>query len=267
MKEKNVNEELLQRTKLLAKEMEKRIEDGTVLIDYTCNNNERIVITQTKIGTYGYQVFDQYSTKPIYYAESEILFTDLEKNTDLKGNILRYQGAKSRIQRNLTGFYLERVKDMGFDSFYISFKEPVDSKVKIEQRMAGYNDQDNITIFSADFIYNHINMVSDAQSLNKDGNLCIRIGLTEILPDGSLDYNSVLEATKTEQEVLYGGYGMSEEEQMNIFIEATKNAQEYFYSAYQAVGLPIRSDVKPNNLFSNSSILNLPEQIVNEKKI
>lgn len=249
----------------MAQEMVKIIQNGEVVNDVIDDNGERIIVTKTKRGTYGYQVFEVNASTPHYYAEGCILITDLKKNTDSDGRILRYSSAKSRIQRNLVGYFYEYILDRGFHSFYLNIKMPKDSEIKVSQRMAGYDPQDPVVIIGCSFDRNKIYVAGDTQVIEKDGIKTFRIGNINVNDDGSLDVEKTKELLMESElaKVLYGEKSMSESELDYYYNMSHLATLSMFYNIYKSFGIPLPPNAHQINWLETTSI----EEIDSSKKL
>lgn len=249
----NRKEEMLEQGYKAALEMVTRIQSGKIIKDVVDDKGERIVVTLTCAGTYGYQVFERLSKEPHYFAESFSLIDDLKKNTDHEGRGLRYTSAKSRVQRNLTGVFTEYILDRGYHSFYINLKFPKDSNLQVSQRMSGYDRQDPVVLLGCQFDRKTMTIVADAQQFVENGVSSIRLGLGAIKDDGTIDYNLqykiALEAEMAKQ--FLGEKTVDRETIAQLIIESSKNAQALFYDVYRGMDIPIIDGVVSDNLISS----------------
>lgn len=265
----NKKEELLAYAKESADEMVRIIQSGQVINDVIDDEGERTIVTLTERGTYGYQVFKAGSNLPHYYAEGFSLIDDLTKYTDSEGRTLRFNSAKSRVQRNLVGIFTEYILDRGFHSFYISQKCEKDSKIQVSQRMAGYDRQDPVTLFSAQFDRSELSIAADAQIIETEDNHTIRIGVSEIHEDGTLNhdlrYKMALESEIAKK--MFGESYMSDERLAEVMEQSTRDAQSLLYNVYKTLGLPMLEGVEPNNLLMEQAMVLLPDLAENTDKL
>ena len=262
----NKKEELLANGLKIAQELELRIKSGKVIKDIVDDDGERIIVTETELGTYGYQVFERGDTEPHYFAEGYYLIDDLTKSTDSDGVALRYTSAKSRIQRNLVGTFIEYIKDQGFHSLYVSQKYLKDNNIQVSQRMTGYTRQDPVTLLSFQFDRREVSIAADAQIVEKGGKMDIRIGMGAIKDDGTIDYDLsykiAMEAERAKK--FFGESNMSREKLTQVMLESSQNAQSLLYGVYQSLGLPILDGVTPSNLLAEQVMPMLPDGTSNK---
>lgn len=263
----NRKEELIGKTKNVTAEMVTRIKSGEVIMDVTDDEGERTIVTLTSNGTYGYQVYERFGDEPHYYAEGFKLIEDLKKNTDSDGRALRYTSAKSRVQRNLTGVFSEYILDKGFHSFYINQKFEKDSEVQVSQRMAGYNNQDPVVLFGAQFDTNELSISADAQIIPNGNKQTVYIGLGKVKEDGTIDYdlqfNMAMQAERAKR--AFGEESMDSARLAEVLKESSMTAQSLLFDVYNTLGLPIMEGVEPNDLLTSQAKYLLPEQTPGNK--
>ena len=251
--EKTVPEEYVDMMQQYADEMEKRILEGEVIRDFVNDEGERIVVTKTSNGMYGYAVYDKGSDTPHYYVEGSTLLEDLNKKTDYSGKGLRYEGAKSMIQRNMTGLFYEYIKDPGFEALYVSIQCPPTSTIQIGQIYAGYNSQDPVALMSASFYDRKFYYAEVAEIIMEEDKPLIRVGMGTLHDDGTPAIEETIqnyfEAERYKK--AFGGPYMNESETASKTEQCARNAQSIFYGMYQELGLPILEEVKPNSLISD----------------
>lgn len=249
----NKKQEMLANGYDAAKAMEERIKSGKVIKDVTDNDGERTIVTETSLGTYGYQVFERGASEPHYYAEGYYLIDDLKKYTDSNGMALRYVSAKSRVQRNLVGYFFEYIKDDGFHSLYASYKADKNSNLNVSQRMSGYNSQDPVVLLGFQFDRKDVCVVSDAQVTNTGDKTNIRIGVAGVMEDGTLDYEEVMKTARSAEMAkrFLGESSMSEGKLSGVMTDSMLNAQSLLYDVYNNLGLPMSPNVTPNNLLAD----------------
>lgn len=252
----NKREEIIFCCERIVKQIVERIKRGTVIKDVVDDSGERTIVTVLENGNFGYQVFQVGDTEPHYYAEGSVLIDDLNKYTDSDGRGLRYLSAKSRVQRNLTGTFLEYILDPGFHSFYISQKFTDKDEVRISQRMAGYEKQDAVSIFSCQFDRKEISVVADAQTFKDGDKYNIRVGLGKVRDDGTIDYDlqmkMLLEAELAKK--FLGESHMTKERLNKVIKKANMDAQALYYGLYDTLNFPILEGVVPNDLLIRQSL-------------
>lgn len=265
----NKKEEIFAYAKEHVESMVKLISDGQVIKDVVDSDGERIIVTLTERGTYGYQAVKAYETEPHYYAESTFLIEDLLKNTDSDGRGLRYISAKSRIQRNLVGVFSEYILDRGHHSFYVSQKSPKDSDIKISQRMTGYDRQDPVSIFCAHFDNKKLFIAADAQYVESEYGPTVRVGVCDIKEDGSLDYDQQLKMAKEAEMAkrFLGESYMTNQKLNEVIEESNREAQALFFDVYKSLGIPMQPNVEPNYLLSDQAKAILPDNPNNQQKL
>lgn len=258
----NKKEELIGKTKNAAAEMVERIKTGEVIMDVTDDEGERTIVTLTSNGTYGYQVYEKWGNEPHYYAEGFKLIDDLKKNTDSDGRALRYSSAKSRVQRNLTGIFTEYILDPGFHSFYINQKFEKNSEIQIAQRMSGYDRQDPVVLFGAQFDTNELHITSDAQIISNDDKQTVHVGLGKIKDDGTIDYDlqfkMAMQAERAKS--AFGEPSMDSARLAEVLKESSMTAQSLLFDVYDSLGLPVMEGVEANSLLTSQAKYLLPAQ-------
>lgn len=265
----NKREEFIDYAWVTANEMVRNISQGEVIKDEVDDQGERIIVTMTEKGTYGYQVIEFGDTKPHYYAESHFLLEDLNKKTDSDGRALRYSSAKSRIQRNLIGIFSEYILDEGFHSYYINIKFPLESEVQVCQKMTGYDRQDPVVLLSASFDSRRFSIAADAQIIGVDNHKYVRFGLGRVKDDGTIDYDLTYKMAKEGEmaKKFLGEPSMSSARLKEVIEDSVREAQALLYSVYKRFDLPIMDGVVPNNMLTEQINMLLQEAQPNNKKI
>ncbi len=245
----NKREEFIDYAWVSANDMVKNISQGEIIKDVTDSNGERTIVTLTKKGTYGYQVFEAYDETPHYYAESYFLIDDLNKMTDSDGRALRYTSAKSRVQRNLVGVFSEYILDKGFHSFYINVKFPKESEIQVSQQMAGYDRQDPVVLLSASFDTNQFSIAANAQIIGIDDKKYIRFGMGKVNDDGTIDYDLLYKMAKEAElaKRFLGESSMGNKRLKEVIEDSVREAQALLYDVYKQFDLPILDGVEPND--------------------
>ena len=250
------NEELVNMAKFAAQDMEERILGGEVIKDEIRDDGDRILVTKTSTGRYGYAVFSEGEDKPHYLVEGQVLLQDLNKHTAHNGVNLRYPGAKSMIQRNMVGQFAEYIKDPGFESFYIAIQMPKGATMNVSQQMSGYYSEDPVDIFGATFSDNKVWYASYAQLIpdSRTGKPTLRIGTVSLNPDGMPDYDTVMKNANDAEDVkrVFGERYMSEDELLLTAQKGVETAQSVFYNMYNEIGLPMNEGIMPCNLLTDA---------------
>ena len=250
--------------------MQLRIKSGEVIEDIIHPCGDRIVVTKTDVGTYGYMVFPDGENEPNYYAESVMLIPNLNTMTDSNGIGLQYLIGQSVVSRNLIGRFCEYRKDpvTQTDAYYECIKMPPDSPLQLRQRMAGYYESDAITVFSVDFIRKTISVAADAQILQDDKSTAVRVGMTLVDDDLQLDYEHSFKMLKEAEEAkaFMGRDAMSDKELLDMHQKSAHNAQALFSDVYLNNGLPISPDVEMLLSNPNSKESILAELLSSENK-
>ena len=257
----NKKEELLANAQRSANDMVERIRNGQVISDVIDDEGERIIVTLTDRGTYGYQVFERLETEPHYYAEGFTLISDLRKTTDSDGRALRYTSAKSRVQRNLTGMFMEYILDRGHEAYYINQKCAKDDNLQVAQRMAGYDRQDPVVLFGAKFRSKDLYIAGDAQVIEEGNRHTIRIGTVQIKDDGTINYDLQFKMAM-EAEIAKKAFGessMQSERLATVLEQASMDAQSLLYPVYKGLGIPMMDGVEPNYLLFEQAKALLPQ--------
>jgi len=269
MKYSNKGEELMANGRNLARETVIKIKTGEVIKDFIDDNGERIIVTLTDRGTYGYQVFLNDEEMPHYYVEGMYLIKDLNKKTDSLGKPLKYESAKSRIQRNMLGCFTEYILDRGYHSFYINHKSMPNGEIEVTQRMTGYDEGDPVVLAGWHFDTYEFSIVADAQMINLDNKSILRLGLGKVNDDGTIDYDllhkNALEAEMAKR--FLGEKTIEPERLKELMLMATKDAQATIFGLYSTLGLPIIEGVEPNNLLAEDLKPLLPESKNNNNRL
>ena len=224
--------EIVQNAKIGAKKLEERVIGGRVIKDFINDEGERILVTETIDGKYGYAVYKKNENSPHYIVEVDILLQDLNKKTAHNGVALRYPGAKSMIQRNMVGFFVEYIKDPGFESMYFSVQMPKNATINVSQQMSGYYGEDAVSIFSVDFRREKINYASYAQMLpGFDGKPTIRIGMVGLNSDGMPDHETTIKIANDAElaKKFLGMSSMKSELVEEITVRSAEAAQSLFF--------------------------------------
>jgi len=264
----NINIEFLNKCKKYADDMEKRVLSGKIITDIMYDDRDRIVVTDVGNGRFGYAVYDTYLDELRYIVEGDYLITNLKKRTDYKGQALKYEGAKSMIQRNMLGYFFEYIKDQGFEGFYINVQTPEDCELNVEQQMGGYDSQDPVTILYASFADKKFAYVAQASSYvsEKTGKPMYRLGLGTLNPDGTLNVDELIkneiEAAKARRFFDYG-YNVTRQELIDNVGYSIKEAQALFTPLFTAMGIPMYEGVEPKSIL-DETFKKIPKQL--EKK-
>ena len=273
--EENKNIEIVENTRIIARELEARVLGGEVIRDYTNEDGERILVTKTSNGKYGYAVYEKDAFEPHYIVEGEVLLEDLNKKTAYNGNPLRYPGAKSMIQRNMVGMFAEYIKDRGYEGFYVSLQMPPQATMDVSQQMSGYVEDDPVSIFSASFHDYKVSYAAFAQIIRdeKTNRPTLRIGLGGLNADGTPDYETTLKVAKEAEDAkrFLGEKAMDNSKIQEVAKESASRAQSVFYDEYTKLGLPMEEGIVPSNLLIDAmngkninGYLGISEDVINE---
>lgn len=250
--EKKYNEEMLRKCKESAEDMERRILAGEVIADEMYDSNTRILVTKTDNGRYGYAVFQNGSDKPHYLVEGDYLIKDLKKKTDYRGYALRYEGAKSMIQRNMLGYFTEYIKDPGFEGVYINVQAGENTTIDVTQQMAGYNPQDPVVLLYASFAEKIFAYAGLAQLfLNPEtSKVTARIGLGRAKDDGTQDYDHAIKMEMESQQnrAFFGERPKTRTEVKKVILDQSQLAQELFYEMFNSLNLPMLPGINKSRL-------------------
>ena len=255
---KNLYEyDMLKVCKNAALEMQERVLFGTIIKDYTTEDGERILLTKTENNTDGYAVFEKGNRRePHYIVESHYYFDDFEKQTAHNGVGLRYDGAKSRIQRNMLGMFFEYIKDPGFEGLYASIQMPDQADVHVSQQMTGYYNEDPVTIMAAQFDRKEFSIAAFVQKImdTQTGKPTLRIGLGGFDEKGAINHEQMLVDAKLAEgaKKFFGERAMGEERLKTVINDSMDLSQATFYRMYEQLGILVNPDIKPNNLIEDS---------------
>lgn len=251
----DINKEVAEQFQEQATQMERRILGGEVLKEATNSDGEKIVVTLTENGKYGYAVYEPYSDEPHYLVEGEVLLQDLDKRTASNGITLRYPGAKSMIQRNMVGLFSEYIKDPGFEGFYISCKSPESATLKVTQQMTGYYKEDPVQLFGVSFRDKTFSYAAEAQLYidPQTGEPTLRVGMGGLNPDGSPDYETTVRMAREAEQAkrFFGERAMGNEELHGVIKNSIITAQSVFYQMYEGMGLPMSPEAAPCTLLED----------------
>lgn len=266
----NINIELLDKCKKYADDMEKRVLSGKIITDIMYDDRDRIVVTELDNGRFGYAVYDTYLDELRYIVEGDYLIKNLKKRTDYKGQALKYEGAKSMIQRNMLGYFSEYIKDQGFEGFYINVQTPEDCELNVEQQMGGYDPQDPVTILYASFAANKFAYVAQASSYvnEKTGKPMYRLCLGTLNPDGTPNTEEMIKReieAENARRFFNQGYKVSRDELIKIIGDSVKEAQALFTPLFETMGLPMYEGVEPKNIL-DTTLKRIPNQIEEKEK-
>ena len=242
------NKELLENSLAYARAMETRILTGKVIADVIYEiTGDRILVTMTETGKYGYAVFENGAKEPVYLVEGDYLIEDLQKWTDYKGQTLLYPGAKSMIEKNMVGLVAEYKKYPGFHQFFITAKAPEGAQIESTQQMAGYNDQYPVSLLMADFDQQTISYGALAQLIARPekGKMEIRIGMGGINPDGTPDVDMMIKMEMEAQQArrFFGERALNRSQVEEMIGQHTKQAQALLTPMYESLGLPMYEGV------------------------
>jgi FPC/CPF motif-containing protein YcgG len=261
VKEKTKKEEVIDQMQEVKNAMLERIKNGKVVKEMISKDDvygdDKVVITQTETGTYGYQIFAPGSITPYYVAEAACYFDDISKRTASDGTFLRYTGAKSAISRNLVGPFLEhRTEDQRSD-FYVCFKSPEDAQTQMKQRMAGGYKQDAIVLIDVDLNKRTIAMPTDIQTPIINGVPTFNVGISPDWTDEMfVDFEKALErAAETEAaRRFFGEETMTPSELRRTVKEETRNAYSFMAETFDYLGVPMLDEVERKNIFSTPGL-------------
>lgn len=195
---------------------------------------EELIITSIidlQSNSYGYCCYKE--GFPYCYSQGGLI-NNLATPYDLDGSELRYPGPKSKIYRKMTGPFWYYVKEYGFEYLHFCVKSSPDVDLKVSQRMAGYNEQDAVSILMVDFTKNKVSIAGDVQVVEESGKKNVRIGTVGL----DLDYEKGLEMA-IEAETA-GGFGLSLSEEENlkkIYNQSIINSISLFGDIFKGLGI------------------------------
>lgn len=255
-------DEMLRRTEQYADAMAKRILSGEIYKEYITQQGERVIITITSSGKYGYAAYyDTREKTPYFYAEADYLFEDLDKNTDSHGALLPFATAQNRISRNLLGIFSEyRIDEIYGNIFTIAIQYPDEGPLNVSQRGKFDNpiEKESVILFQANFKEGAIGMVGGAAIyIDKTGKPNLRVGVTNFKPDGSLDYDRL--TIREEQASIANAYFsrdkrylIDEDEAEQRTMNGAEVAQSVFFELFDMLGLPRLEGTRPCNLIDDA---------------
>lgn len=259
-KVKTKKEEVINQWEEIKDAMLKRIKNGKIVKEIISKDDvygdDKVVITQTENGTYSYQIFAPGSDTPYYVAEAAYYFDDITKRTASDGTVLRYQGAKSAISRNLLGLFSEYRTEDKYKDFYICFKSPEDAEIPVAQRMAGGYKQDAIVLVDVDFNKRTIAMPTGIQIITKNGKQQIIVGISPNWTDEMfVDYAKELKEAAESNSVLplFGEKPMSHSELEDHVQQEIRNAFLLMSDTFASFGIQIEGEGK-TNIFANPKL-------------
>lgn len=281
--EKDINKDIRDATKVAVDEMKRRISNGEVIKDYTRKDKERIVVTKTEDGKYGYMAYRQNKDEPYYYAEGSELLEDLDKITNNYGTLLMYNSAQSTIQRNLTGMFTEFIDEPpAIQTYYVNIKLPETSEARLGW-INGHDPEEAIQIMAVNFVTKRVSFATNVEiAAFKDDKPMFRIGHGELNKDGTVKYEDAIDGLYYSEfaKPLSGGIRHSRHWVEERYKKTHENSLKLLYPMYKLAGIAMPDDIEPNTLLIDllagkkgtvDEILAItevdkPEQLLEDKK-
>lgn len=208
-----------------------RLDDKEILFSWDeLSKQEELIVTKAldvQSNSYGYCCYKE--GVPYCYSQGGFI-NNLATPYDLEGFGLRYPGPKSKIYRKMSGPFWYYVNEYDFEYLNFCIKTSSEAELKVSQRMAGYNEQDAVSILMVDFTKKEVSIAGDVQVVEGQGKKNVRIGTVGLDFDYKKGFEMALEAelaskfvlTLREEEMLRQAYNQSVANSINLFADVFK---------------------------------------------